>query len=307
MKLAKSYGKTTGSTLNNVECRLCGQVVMKKYFLTRHWPKHSADSFQGQPCVEFQLKEGRRLMLDKVAIDLGQPNQDPPNTTIHAGVEKIRLRFEMATMPLNKLLQFITGNKLGVSAGLVSQPCTTILLYGPPGTGKSTIASLICETMSLETKKIDSMGVKDLAAGQSLGLENWLETDPAQKALIFEEIESGGLTTLQRLLKPIIDKYPFLLIMTANKDPDAIDLTTKFRDRIQLTQFIGLADSDLKKLIKKRIDKSLDFYNLQENPQADDELLKTAKESFRKFERTLNNSAFRSSQDKLMSLTIYKL
>ena len=202
MKIAKSYGKTTGSN-HRSSC-------YEKYFLIRHWPKHSADSFEGQPCVEFQLKEGRRLMLDAVAIDLGQPNQDPPKTKIHEDVEKIRLRFEMATLSLNKLLQFITENQLRVSAGLISKPCTTILLHGPPGTGKSTIAALICETMSLETEKIDSMGVKDLAAGQSLGLQNWLQTDATKTALMFEEIESGGLTTLQRLLKPIIDQSTWL-------------------------------------------------------------------------------------------------
>ena len=305
-----TYGKTTGKTLNLVECLVCHQQVMRKYFLSRHWPVHSEDSFNGRPCSSYNLKRGRQLAIEDVSREIGPPGAaEPPQTRIHPVVDRIVNRFEMNQLKLNSMVQFILANRVGVENGLVSQPATVLLPHGPPGTGKSTISGLIADELSLEIKKFDAMAIRDLHQGQKLNLDQWLKQDPEKKMLLFEEVESGGMTTMQRLLKPILDKYPTLIVLTCNIDPSdsKFNITPKFKDRIQKIVRIDLADSDLRKLVSARIKRVCDHYQLEPNANTEKEMMKLAKSSFRKFETCLNVSAYRSKNDQFSSLIYYHL
>ena len=313
MSKVKTYGKSTGKTLNLVECLVCHSKnithdpIVRKYYLTRHWPKHVNDSFKGRPCTSYVLKRGRHLEIDEVAREIGPAGAEPPQTQIHPVVERIVTRFEMNRLKLNAIIQFIIANRIGVVNGLVSQPSTVIMLHGPPGTGKSTISGLISDELDLEMKTYDAMAVRDLKEGQKLNLDQWLQTNPEQKMILFEEVESGGLTTVQRLLKPILDRFRTLVILTCNIKPGDLQITPKFRDRIQKKVKIDLSDSDLKKLVNARIQKVCQHYQIESNATTEKELIKIAKSSFRKFEATLNQSAYRSQLDKFKSLVYYKL
>lgn len=307
MSKVKTYGKTTGKTLNLVECLVCHDSIVRKYFVTRHWPCHKNDSFKGRPCTSYVLKRGRYLALEEVTREIGPPGSEPPTTHVHPAVEKITTRFEMNRLKLNAIIQFIVGNRNGVINGLVSQPSTVLLLYGPPGTGKSTISGLIAEELGLESKTYDAMAIRDLGAGQKLNLDQWLQKDPESKMLLFEEIESGGMTTIQRLLKPILDQFQTLIVLTCNVNPASLMITPKFNDRIQYKVQIDLSDADLQKLVNSRIKKVCDHYQIEPNASTEKQLIKIAKRSFRQFETTLNLSAFRSKNDKFQTIILYEL
>ena len=99
----KTAGRSTGITMTQVWCYLCGVGVLRKLFVNRHWKRHcdNGDEYKGKPCSEYKFERvNNRLDLSEVCSS----TPAAPPTRIHPKTSEVMAEFVIEEEKVSNLL-----------------------------------------------------------------------------------------------------------------------------------------------------------------------------------------------------------
>ena len=191
----------------------------------------------------------------------------------------------------------IGDNKI-LSNLVKSKKLFSMILYGKPGIGKTTIALMIVNELGLRYKVLNAVinNKKDFdIAVEEAKMNHGL-------ILIMDEIHRLNKDK-QDLLLPFLESGLITLIgMTTSNPYHAIN--PAIRSRCQLYELKELSDNDIKKGIKRLIDKNV-LEGLTLNDEAIDYIIKVSSSDLR-FAYNLIEVAYYASSDKNIDINLLK-